>query len=119
MSKARSPRAVCSTTIGTRAICFSVSLENLLVTELLYFASGVAGSYFFIVVISCGNRAASHRQLLRPACRADPHRAALIRRLFQLDFHHWLLPRMRPVPARWSPRQRLSHGLRHSRRVVL
>src|SRR5215510_10446084 len=48
MSNARSPRAVCSTTIGTNAMC-GLLLRLMSVTLLLYVAQAIVGSFFFAV----------------------------------------------------------------------
>src|SRR5215510_6640108 len=49
MSKARSPRAVCSTTIGTKAMCGLLLLRLMSVTLLLYVDQAIVGSFFFAV----------------------------------------------------------------------
>src|SRR4030095_8649239 len=49
ISKARSPRAVCSTTIGTKAICGLPVLRLMSLTLLLYVAQAIVGSFFFAV----------------------------------------------------------------------
>src|SRR2546425_10817940 len=49
MSKARSPRAVCSTTIGTRAMFGLCTFRLVSVTSLLYVALPFAGSFFFAI----------------------------------------------------------------------
>ena len=54
MSNARSPRAVCSTTIGTRARCGSFTLRLMTLTSLLYVGLAIAGSFLFCY--AWGNR---------------------------------------------------------------
>src|SRR6266404_1958508 len=84
MSKARSPRGVCSTTIGTRAMRGSVIVRFELLTSLLYVALLIAGSFFFA---SSGEAARTRSHLGRGCCfegllrkfifpRAHPHRSS-------------------------------------------